>query len=55
MIPFEEAKKEMSPMGLSFWQDNRRVDNRRIKDDLGVALIYPEYRAGLSAILAEEG
>jgi len=55
VIPFEEAKKEMSPMGLSFWQDNRRVDNRRIKDDLGVALIYPEYRAGLNAILAEEG
>jgi nucleoside-diphosphate-sugar epimerase len=55
VIPFEEAQKQMSPMGLSFWQDNRRVDNRRIKDDLGATLTYPDYRAGLGAILAEEG
>lgn len=52
VIPFEEARKDMSPMGLSFWQDNRRVDNRRIKEELGVTLTYPDYRAGLRAILA---
>ena len=55
VIPFAEAKKQMTPMGLSFWQDNRRIDNRRIKDDLGVTLTYPDYRAGLSAILADGG
>ncbi len=55
VIPYEEVQKEMSPMGLSFWQDNRRVDNRRIKNDLGVILNYPDYRVGLSAILAEGG
>jgi len=53
VIPYDEAKKEMSPMGLSFWQDNRRVDNRRIREELGVTLNYPDYRAGLRAILAE--
>ena len=50
-IPFEEAEKEMSPMALSFWRDNRRVDNTRIKEELGVALAYPNYRAGLQAVL----
>ena len=50
-IPFEEAEKEMSPMALSFWRDNRRVDNTRIKEELGVALAYPNYRAGLQALL----
>ena len=54
-VAFEDAAKTMSPMGLTFWQDNRLVDNRRIKEDLGVRLSFPDYRAGLRAILAEEG
>lgn len=49
-IPFEEA--EMSTMARSFYADNKRVSNRRIRDDLGVALAYPDYRAGLEALLA---
>jgi hypothetical protein len=44
----------MSPMALSFWADNRRVDNTRIKRDLGVRLACPDYRAGLRAVLAAE-
>jgi nucleoside-diphosphate-sugar epimerase len=54
VIAFEDIAKAMSPMGLSFWQDNRLVDNRRIKEDLEVRLTYPDYRAGLRAILAAE-
>ncbi len=50
-IPFEDAVKSMSPMAQSFWQDNRRIDNRRIKTELGVQLAYPTYREGLRAIL----
>lgn len=50
---FDEAKKEMSPMSLTFWADNKRVDNRRIKDDLGVQLLYPDYRQGLRASLED--
>ena len=49
---FEQAAKEMSAMAASFWVDNRRVDNTRIKRDLGVRLRYPDYRAGLAAILS---
>ncbi|GAB4394593.1 MAG: SDR family oxidoreductase [Kiloniellaceae bacterium] len=52
LIPLEEA--EMSPMALSFWQDNRLVANRRLHEELGVELDYPTYRAGLKAILAGE-
>ena len=55
VIAFEDAAKTMSPMGLTFWQDNRLVDNRRIKDELGVRLSFPDYRVGLRAILAAEG
>ena len=54
VIPFEEAAKEMSPMGLSFWRDNRRIDNSRIKNELGVSLLYPDFREGLRAVLAED-
>lgn len=49
------AQAEMSPMARSFWADNKRVSNRRLKTELGVDLAYPDYRAGLSAILAAGG
>lgn len=52
-VPFEEA--EMTPMARSFYAESKRVRNDRIKRDLGVALRYPDYRAGLAALLAEEG
>ncbi|HEY4161599.1 MAG TPA: SDR family oxidoreductase [Dongiaceae bacterium] len=48
-IPFESA--ELSPMARSFYDDNKRVRNDRIKHELGVALRYPSYRDGLPAIL----
>jgi nucleoside-diphosphate-sugar epimerase len=54
LVAFEEARKEMSPMALSFWADNRRVDNARIKRELGVCLACPDYRTGLRAVLAAE-
>jgi nucleoside-diphosphate-sugar epimerase len=53
LIPFETARAEMSEMALSFWADNRRVDNSRIKAELGVELIYPTYREGLTALARE--
>lgn len=42
----------LSPMGLSFWSDNKRVSNRRLHEELGVTLTYPTYKAGLDALLA---
>ena len=52
-IPFETA--ELSAMARSFYADNKRVRNDRIKAELGVRLIYPDYRAGLSALIAGQG
>ena len=53
-IPFDEARARMSPMALSFWAENRRVENAATKAALGIAWRYPTYREGLAAILAEE-
>lgn len=52
-VPFEQA--DLSPMARSFYDDNKRVSNARIKRELGVALRYPSYRDGLPAILAAGG
>ncbi len=46
-IPFEIAKKTMSPMALSFWQENRKVDNKLLCKTLGYSLIYPDFKSGL--------
>ncbi len=46
-IPFEIARNEMSPMALSFWQENRKVDNKLLCKKLGYSLIYPDFKSGL--------
>ena len=53
-IPYAEAMPLLSPMARSFWQDNRRVDNVRMKCEPGIQQQYSDYRTGLSAILAAE-
>ncbi len=50
-IAYDRA--EMSPMARSFYAENKRVSNDRIKAELGVRLRYPTYREGLAALLAE--
>ena len=51
-VPFEEA--EMTPLARSFYAESKRVRNDRIKRELGVRLVYPDYRAGLRRLLADE-
>ncbi len=51
-IPFEQA--DMSPMARSFYAESKKVRNTLIKSELGVTLLYPDYKAGLQALLAEE-
>lgn len=51
IVAFAEA--ELSEMARSFYADNKRVGNQRIKSELGVRLRYPDYKQGLAA-LAEE-
>ncbi len=52
-VSYEDA--EMTPMARSFYAESKRVANGKIKADLGIDLIYPDYRAGLAALLATEG
>jgi len=52
---FETAASSLSEMARSFYADNKRIDNKRIKTELGVRLIYPTYREGLSACLSASG
>jgi len=51
-VDFETA--EMTPMARSFYAESKRVDNRRIREELGVVLKYPDYKTGLKAVLDQE-
>jgi nucleoside-diphosphate-sugar epimerase len=50
-VDFEAAG--LSPMARSFYDGNRRVANRKIKQELGVALRSPTYRDGLATLWRE--
>jgi nucleoside-diphosphate-sugar epimerase len=47
-VPFDEA--ELSTMARSFYGENKRVSNRRIREELTLALRYPTYREGLTTM-----
>ncbi|MEH6835957.1 MULTISPECIES: SDR family oxidoreductase [Falsihalocynthiibacter] len=51
-IDFDTA--EMSPMARSFYAESKRVRNDKIRDELGVNLLFPDYQSGLSALLEED-
>lgn len=51
-VPYDVA--EMTPLARSFYAESKRVRNDRIKQALGVTLAYPDYRAGLGALVASE-
>ena len=51
-VAFEDA--ELSPMARSFYAESKRVSNRRMREELGVAPLYPTYREGLAALLEDE-
>jgi nucleoside-diphosphate-sugar epimerase len=54
LLPFDEAKRTLSPFLMSFYDGCARIRNERLKRDLGVTLRYPNYRVGLDA-LREDG
>lgn len=45
---FETA--DLSPMARSFYASSNRISNARLKDELGVRLVHPNYRNGLDAL-----
>lgn len=48
-LPRAELQKQVSPMLLSFMLESRRLDNQRIKRELGARLLYPQVRDGVFA------
>ena len=50
-LPWEMARQTLSPMALSFYADNKRVHNGKMKQELGLRLKYPGYRQGLKSCL----
>jgi dTDP-4-dehydrorhamnose reductase len=51
-VAFDDA--DMTPMARSFYGENKRVRNEKIKSELGIRLAHKTYREGLAAILAAE-
>ncbi|MES2541654.1 MAG: SDR family oxidoreductase [Pseudomonadota bacterium] len=52
-VPFEAVAPTMTPMALGFYSESKKVRNDRIKHELGVKLLYPDYPLGLAALLAD--
>ncbi|MEO5702407.1 MAG: SDR family oxidoreductase [Gammaproteobacteria bacterium] len=48
-ISMAEAQWKLSPGMLSYLNESRRMDNRRMIEELGVTLRYPNLQAGLAA------
>ena len=44
---------DMTPMGLSFFAESKRVSNEKVKRELGYSLKYPTYREGLRDLLPD--
>jgi nucleoside-diphosphate-sugar epimerase len=51
LIGRSEARARLSASAGSFLGESRRVDNRRMREELGVALAYPDLDAGIRASL----
>ncbi|MET3433409.1 nucleoside-diphosphate-sugar epimerase [Herbaspirillum seropedicae] len=47
-LPRAELERSVSPMMLSFMSESRRLQNHRIKEELGVRLRYPDVQSLLS-------
>lgn len=49
LVPLDDAA--LSPMARSFYGENKRLRNDRLKEMLGSGLLYPDYRAGIDSLL----
>ncbi len=47
-------KVDLAPITRSFYTDNKRIKNDKIKNDLGVCLKYTDYKLGLKACLGSD-
>jgi nucleoside-diphosphate-sugar epimerase len=54
VISMAEARQVLGPGILSFLEESKRLDNRRMREELGVILKYPMLAQGLPACLDTE-
>jgi nucleoside-diphosphate-sugar epimerase len=54
-VSIEEARRVPGSVMVSYLSESRRLDVRRMKEELGVTLRYPDLAAGLRSCLGEEG
>lgn len=52
-VDMAEAKRVMNPMMLSYLTETRRMVNRKMVEDLGVTLKYPDLESGLKNVVAQ--
>ncbi len=54
-VTMSEARRVMSEAMLSYLSESKRVDNRKMREELGVELLYPDLESGLAASFADGG
>lgn len=54
-VTLEEARQVMSPLMLSYMSESRRLDNRKMREKLGISLLYPTLAEGIKASLPVKG
>lgn len=53
-ISLDEAERVMNPLMLSYLRESRRLDNQKMKEKLGIELVYPTLAEGLRACGEEQ-
>lgn len=49
-VSMREAREQLTAAMLSFIDESRRIDNRKMREELGVTLLYPDLASGLAAL-----
>jgi nucleoside-diphosphate-sugar epimerase len=52
-VDMEEARRVMNPMMLSYLTETRRMDNRKMVEQLKVNLMYPDLESGLRNVVSQ--
>lgn len=52
-VSMEKAEQAMNPMMLSYLKETRRMDNRKMIEDLRVVLQYPDLESGLKNVIEQ--
>lgn len=53
-ISMAEAEKEMNPLMLSYQKESRRMSNQKMREKLGITLLYPTLEDGLKVCREEQ-